>query len=67
MSKSIVPDDFSDFAVIASDPSTRPESFIAGVFKTFASAERYVADLKRFKVPYDFTIGDYTYRRNKNA
>lgn len=67
MYKSLIPDDFSDVVVIASSPSTRPKSFIAGVFKTYAKAESYVVDMKRFKVPYDFIIGDYTYRRYKNA
>lgn len=65
MSKSIITDDFSDVAVIASDPTTRPESFIAAVFKTVEEANDYVVDMKRFNVPYDFTIGDYTFRRKR--
>lgn len=63
----VIPPDFSDVVVVGNDPTTRPKSFIAGVFKTFQKAEEYVADMKRFKVPYDFTIGDFRYRRTKNV
>lgn len=60
---SLIPENFSDVAVIAYDPLVRPQSFIAATFGTFKSAEQYVSDMKCFAVPYDFVIGDYTYRR----
>lgn len=61
---SLIPADFSDVIVVAFSPKTG-KSFIADSFKSFGKAKAFVDNLKRFSVPYDFVVGDYTYRRTK--